>query len=166
MKKVLILLAVFLFGAIQAFADDAADAKAFFNKYVNAANTYSTTIPDFYSPDAKIIRQVVKPDGTLVNVSTNTATYMKQLKLGQATARLRKYKNAYRNITVTKVANGYKVSAERQPTGETYWLKTYQIVQKQPNGQWKVVEELMQTKPHIYKVKISYTPKIKTKQVL
>ncbi len=150
MKKVLILLAVFLFGAIQAFADDAADAKAFFNKYVNAANTYSTTIPDFYSPDAKIIRQVVKPDGTLVNVSTNTATYMKQLKLGQATARLRKYKNAYRNITVTKVANGYKVSAERQPTGETYWLKTYQIVQKQPNGQWKVVEELMQTKEQIF----------------
>ena len=150
MKKVLILLAVFLFGAIQAFADDAADAKAFFNKYVNAANTYSTTIPDFYSPDAKIIRQVVKPDGTLVNVSTNTATYMKQLKHGQATARLRKYKNAYRNITVTKVANGYKVSAERQPTGETYWLKTYQIVQKQPNGQWKVVEELMQTKEQIF----------------
>lgn len=150
MKKVLILLTVFLFGAIQAFADDAADAKAFFNKYVNAANTYSTTIPDFYSPDAKIIRQVVKPDGTLVNVSTNTATYMKQLKLGQATARLRKYKNAYRNITVTKVANGYKVSAERQPTGETYWLKTYQIVQKQPNGQWKVVEELMQTKEQIF----------------
>ena len=150
MKKVLILLAVFLFGAIQAFADDAADAKAFFNKYVNAANTYSTTIPDFYSPDAKIIRQVVKPDGTLVNVNTNTATYMKQLKLGQATARLRKYKNAYRNITVTKVANGYKVSAERQPTGETYWLKTYQIVQKQPNGQWKVVEELMQTKEQIF----------------
>lgn len=150
MKKVLILLAVFLFGAIQAFADDAVDAKAFFNKYVNAANTYSTTIPDFYSPDAKIIRQVVKPDGTLVNVSTNTATYMKQLKLGQATARLRKYKNAYRNITVTKVANGYKVSAERQPTGETYWLKTYQIVQKQPNGQWKVVEELMQTKEQIF----------------
>ena len=150
MKKVLILLAVFLFGAIQAFADDAADAKAFFNKYVNAANTYSTTIPDFYSPDAKIIRQVVKPDGTLVNVSTNSATYMKQLKLGQATARLRKYKNAYRNITVTKVANGYKVSAERQPTGETYWLKTYQIVQKQPNGQWKVVEELMQTKEQIF----------------
>ena len=75
---------------------------------------------------------------------------MKQLKLGQATARLRKYKNAYRNITVTKVANGYKVSAERQPTGETYWLKTYQIVQKQPNGQWKVVEELMQTKEQIF----------------
>lgn len=153
MKKflsIICILGIFIFSGLQAFADDAAEAKEFFNKYVNAANTYSTTIPNFYSPKAKIIRQVVKPDGGLVNVNTDTATYMKQLKLGQATAKIRKYKNTYRNITVTKVANGYKVSAERQPTGETYWLKTYQIVQKQPDGQWKVIEELMQTKEQIF----------------
>ncbi len=153
MKKflsIICILGIFIFSGLQAFADDAAEAKEFFNKYVNAANTYSTTIPNFYSPKAKIIRQVVKPDGGLVNVNTDTATYMKQLKLGQATAKIRKYKNNYRNITVTKVANGYKVSAERQPTGETYWLKTYQIVQKQPDGQWKVIEELMQTKEQIF----------------
>lgn len=153
MKKflsIICILGIFIFSGLQAFADDAAEAKEFFNKYVNAANTYSTTIPNFYSPKAKIIRQVVKPDGGLVNVNTDTATYMKQLKLGQATAKIRKYKNTYKNITVTKVANGYKVSAERQPTGETYWLKTYQIVQKQPDGQWKVIEELMQTKEQIF----------------
>ncbi len=148
--SVIFLSFLFMCSGISAFADDAADAKEFFNKYVNAANTYSQTIPDFYSPNAKIIRQVVKPDGTLVNVNTDTATYMKQLKLGQATAKMRKYKNTYRNITVTKVSNGYKVSAERQPTGETYWLKTYQIIQKQPDGQLKVVEELMQTKEQIF----------------
>lgn len=147
MKKFLSIIAIFGFLAgVQAFADDATDAKNFFNSYVNAANTYSTTIPDFYSPNAKIVRQVVKPDGELVNASTDTATYMKQLKLGQATAKLRKYKNEYRNISVEKVANGYKVSAERQPSGETYWLKTYQVVQKQADGSWKIVEEMMQTK--------------------
>lgn len=151
MKKILLLIfTILLFTGIKTFADDISEAKEFFNKYVNAANTYSTTIPDFYSPDAKIIRQVVKPDGGLVNVNTDTATYMKQLKLGQATAKLRKYKNTYRNISVTKVANGYKVSAERQPTGETYWLKMYQIVQKQSDGNWKVIEELMQTKEQIF----------------
>ena len=151
MKKILSIFAIlgFLTGT-QCLADDAASAKEFFNSYVSAANSYSTSIPNFYSPNAKIIRQVVKPDGTLVNVYTNTSTYMKQLKLGQATAKLRKYKNTYRNITVTKVANGYKVSAERQPTGETYWLKTYQIEQKQPNGSWKIVEEMMQTKEQIF----------------
>ena len=151
MKKILSFLAIlgFLAGS-QVYADDAADARAFFDSYVNAANTYSQTIPNFYSPSAKIIRQVVKPDGTLVNLSTDTATYIKQMKLGQTTAKIRQYKNTYRNISVTKVANGYKISAERQPTGETYWLKFYQIVQKQPNGQWKVVEELMQTRVQIF----------------
>ena len=151
MKKILSVLAIlgFLAGS-QVYADDAADARAFFDSYVNAANTYSQTIPNFYSQNAKIIRQVVKPDGTLVNLSTDTATYIKQMKLGQTTAKIRQYKNTYRNISVTKVANGYKISAERQPTGETYWLKFYQIVQKQPNGQWKVVEELMQTRVQIF----------------
>ncbi len=153
MKKllsILVIFGLFIFSGLKAFADDAAEAKAFFNSYVNAANTYSPSIPSFYSPNAKIIRQVVKPDGSLANAYTNTSTYMKQLKLGQATAKIRKYKNTYRNISVEKVPEGYIIRAERQPTGETYWLKTYQIVQKQPNGQWKIIEEMMQTKEQIF----------------
>ena len=97
MKKILSILVIFglfIFSGLKAFADDAAEAKAFFNSYVNAANTYSPSIPSFYSPNAKIIRQVVKPDGSLANAYTNTSTYMKQLKLGQATAKIRKYKKA------------------------------------------------------------------------
>ncbi len=154
MKKIISILLLFtamFMGANTVMADDAADAKAFFNKYVEAANSYSNDIPSFYSPKAKIIRQVIEnKTGRLVNAYTDTATYMKQLKISSATAKMRKYKNTYRNITVTKVANGYKVSAERQPTGETYWLKTYQIVQKQSDGQWKIVEEMMQTKEQIF----------------
>ena len=150
MKKILFALIMMTFISLAVFADDKQEAIKFFNNYVNAANTYSDTISKMYSPSAKIIRQVVKPDGTLVNVNTDTATYIKQLRLGQATAKIRKYKNTYRNIAATPVAKGYKVSAERQPTGETYWLKTYQILQKQPNGTWIIVEELMQTKEQIF----------------
>lgn len=151
MKKAIlfIFLSLFLVGNA-VFADDAASAKAFFNRYVSLANSYSTEILNFYSPNAKIIRQVVKPNGELVNATTDSNVYKTQLKIGQSTAKFRNYKNAYRNIVVTKVANGYKVSAERQPTGETYWLKTYQILQKQPNGQWIIVEEMMQTKQQIF----------------
>lgn len=148
MKKLLSIIAIFgfLLGT-QAFADDAADAKTFFNSYVNAANTYSTTIPDMYSPSAKIIRQVVKPDGTTQNVETNTSTYITQMKLGQAGAKLKHYTNNYTNITATQLGNGkVKVSSLRQPSGESYKLKTYMIVQKQHNGKWLIVEEMMQTK--------------------
>ncbi len=149
MKKLLTMLTVtgmLLLGGLRAFADDAQEALKFFNSYVTAANSYSSTITSMYSPNAKIIRQVIKPDGTLVNVDTNTATYIKQMKLGQAGAKLRNYKNTYTNVTVASVGNGaYKVSSLRQPSGETYKLKTYMVVKK-VNGKWQIVEEMMQTK--------------------
>jgi len=159
MKKflsILMLTGVILLGGTQVFAGDLEDARAFFDSYVNAANTYSPTIESMYSPKAKITRQVVKPDGTLVNVDTDTATYMKQLKLGQAGAKLRKYKNTYSDIKVEKSGNGYKVSSLRQPSGETYKLKTYMVVTKQPDGKWLITEEMMQTKVQTF---LKYTNK-------
>ena len=151
MKKLLALLVMLgMFIGTQAFADDAQDARAFFNSYVSAANSYSPTVANFYSPNAKIIRQVVKPDGGLVNATTDTATYVKQMKISQGIAKMRKYKNNYSDVSITSLGNGsYKISSLRQPTGETYKLKTYMIVKK-VNGQWKIVEELMQTKQQIF----------------
>lgn len=132
---------------ISVFADDKQEALNFFNNYVKAANTYNPVITEMYSPSAKIIRQVVKPDGTTQDVNTDTATYIKQMKLGQAGAKLKHYTNSYTNITATPISNGkVKVSSLRQPSGETYKLKTYMILQKQPNGKWIIVEEMMQTK--------------------
>ena len=84
---------MFVMTGLQAFADSAQEALNFFNSYVSAANSYSPTVAGMYSPSAKIIRQVVKPNGELVNVSTNTATYIKQMKIGQAGAKMRGYKN-------------------------------------------------------------------------
>ena len=150
MKKIFISLLAFTFVTLGVFANGIQEAKNFFNSYMDAANTYSDTISSMYSPNAKIIRQVVKPDGTLVDVYTDTSTYIKQMKLAQATAKIRKYKNEYRNINVTPSGDGYKISAERQPSGETYWLKTYQIIKKQPNGKWLITEEMMQTKQQIF----------------
>lgn len=132
---------------VSVFADDKQEAIDFFNNYVKSANTYNPVITEMYSPSAKIIRQVVKPDGTTQNVNTDTATYIKQMKLGQAGAKLKHYTNSYTNITATPISSGkVKVSSLRQPSGETYKLKTYMILQKQPNGKWLIVEEMMQTK--------------------
>ncbi len=153
MKKLLSIMFVFtmlLTVGLKAFADDSQEALNFFNSYVNAANTYSPAVATMYSPSAKIIRQVVKPDGGLVDVNTDTATYIKQMKIGQAGAKLRGYKNNYSNVSVTSLGNGaYKISSLRQPKGETYKLKTYMIVKK-INGKWQITEEMMQTKEQIF----------------
>ena len=153
MKKILSILTVFavmMLTGLQAFADSAQEALNFFHSYVNAANSYSSTVATMYSPNAKIIRQVVKPNGQLVNVNTNTATYIKQMKIGQAGARMRGYKNTYTNINVTSLGIGsYKINSLRQQKGETYKLKTYMIVKK-INGKWQITEEMMQTKEQIF----------------
>ncbi len=144
MKKILLTLLAII--TLPVFADDKQEALDFFNSYVTAANNYSSTIADMYSPSAKIIRQIIKPDGTTANATTDTATYIKQMKLGQAGAKLRNYKNTYTNIEVAQYQDGYKVSSLRQPSGETYKLKTYMVMKKQPDGKWLIVEEMMQTK--------------------
>jgi ketosteroid isomerase-like protein len=144
-KYILTLLSLFIVSS-SVLADDKQEALNFFNSYVNAANNYSPTVAEMYSPSAKIIRQVVKPDGTTVDVATDTATYIKQMKIGQAGAKLRHYKNTYTNIVATPVEGAFKVASMRQPSGEDYKLKAYMIVKKQPNGEWLIIEEMMQTK--------------------
>lgn len=150
MKKIVSLFITLLMLTVPAFANDLETAKEQFNHYVHAANNYNASLLNFYSPKAKIIRQVVKPNGTTANATTNMATYAKQMRISQSTAKMRKYKNRYKNISAVKVSNGVKVSALRQPSGESYWLKTYQIWQKQPNGNWIIIEEMMQTKQQIF----------------
>lgn len=150
MKKFLILLCSIIIFIPYAFANDIDTVKTLFNDYVSGANSYSSAIIGFYSPNAKIIRQVVKPDGQLVNATTNMKTYITQMKLSQSVAKARGYKNFYSNVVVAKVSNGVKVSALRQPVGENYRLKIYQIWQRQQNGNWVIVEELMQTKEQIF----------------
>ena len=81
MKKLflLVLLGTLLLIGTKVFADDSQEALKFFKSYVNAANSYSPDLIQMYSPDAKIIRQVIKPDGELVDVETDTDTYISQM---------------------------------------------------------------------------------------
>ena len=151
MKKILLISLALITFTLSVLADNKQDALKFYNSYINAANNYSDNVTKMYAPNAKIIRQVVKPDGSTVDVYTDTATYITQMKIGQAGAKLRQYKNYYSDIKVTPLGNNkFKISSLRQPTGETYKLKTYAVVQKQPNGKWLIVEEMMQTKQQIF----------------
>lgn len=136
---------------MQVLADDVKDVRNFFYNYISAANSYSDSVSGMYSPDAKIIRQVIKPDGSTANVTTDADTYIKQMRLSSIAAKAKGYTNKYTNIHVAKADNGnYKITALRQPSGENYKLKIYMIVKKQPDGNWLIVEELMQTKEQIF----------------
>lgn len=149
MKNLLIVFLVMIIG-LGAFADDKSDALAFFNSYIQASNNYSSSLLNMYSDNAKIIRQVVKPDGTLVNVPFSVSDYKSQLRLSSKLAKIRHYKNYYSDISVTKVTNGYKIDAMRKPSLSDYKLRASMVVQKQSGGKWLIVQEIMQTKEQIF----------------
>lgn len=146
---ILTLLTLFIFVS-QSYAMTETDARKFFNDYVNKANSYSKDIEFLYAPNAVIIRQVIKPNGELVNVYSNSQVYLKQMKISESVAKARNYKNYYSNISITKVPNGYKISAIRQPSGDKDKLKVYQIIKQQPNGKIQIVEEMMQTRQQVF----------------
>lgn len=149
MKKVLLIFTVFILG-LGAFADEKQEALNFFNNYVQASNNYSSSLLNMYSNDATIIRQVIKPNGELVNAYFSMDDYKHQLKLSAAIAKIRRYKNDYSNINIAKATNGYIINAMRKPSLSDYKLKTSMVIQKQPNGKWLIVKELMQTKEQAF----------------
>ena len=148
MKKILLtLLAVIMVSTSVLAASTKQEALTFFNTYVNAANNYNPEITEMYSPSARIIREIVKPDGSTVTRVTNTQRYISEMKKSQVVAKVRKYKNNYTNVKVEQTGTDtYKVSSLRQPSGESYKLKAYFVVKKQANGKWLIIEEMMQTK--------------------
>ena len=73
MKKLLLTLMTLIIG-LSAIAGEPEDALKFFNSYVQASNSYSASLLNMYSDDAKIIRQVVKPDGKTANANSTPAS--------------------------------------------------------------------------------------------
>ena len=144
MKRVFLLVIALLL-CVPAFAGTQKDAMKFFDDYVNAANSYNNNLLDYYSPNAKIIRVVVRPDGTKGTATFAMKDYAFQMKIGATTANIRNYKNYYTNRTATKTSNGYKIKCLRQPTGEKYKLNAYFVV-SDASGKWKIIEEMMETK--------------------
>ena len=145
MKRIFCLILLGILVSVSTCAKTTKDGMAFFDKYVQYANSYNSELLNMYSPNVKIIREVVKPTGKTEEIIIPSKRFFKELKLGQKTAKLRRYRNKYRNVTAIQIPNGIKITAERQPTNEKYWLKMYQILQDTDSG-LKITEEMMQTK--------------------
>ncbi len=154
MKKILsALFLMIVLTAGFAYADNIQDVRSFFEKYVNAANTYQTDLPNFYAPNAKILRFVIQKDGTVypTPLVVNTSDYMGQLKLNAKIAKLRSYKNYYKDIKIVPSGSNYKLSAYRSPSpSPNDRMPAYFIIGKNSSGNYVIKEEMMQTREQIF----------------
>lgn len=148
MRKInsaIFLLYVLLIGLL-GFCDENQEVMDFFNNYVKMANSHSMSMLDYYDTNAKIIRVVEKPDGTTKSVAFSMSEYAKQLKLGSKLAKVKKYKNYYTDVNISKSDDTYKIDTLRQPSSEKYKLPAYFVVKRDSNGSLKIITESMNTK--------------------
>lgn len=143
-KKLFVTLILILVGTAS-FAGPKEDVAAFFTSYVTAANSYSENLPSFYAPNAKIVRVVIKKDGSRESVVTDTNVYMKQLRMNAKLAKMRNYKNFYTDRVITQVGNDYRLTCKRQPSLSAYKLSAYFVIGKDASGKYKIKEESMET---------------------
>ena len=144
MKKILLIILSIFIIPIYAFANDTTDIQKTFNAYVNDANNYSKTLPNYYTNNAKIIRVVNKRRGGQHAIIIPYERYVKELNGHSVLAKAVNYKNRYVNIKITKQGNDYKVSATRIPRNDKSGLPCYFVFTKQ-NNIWKIKEESMTT---------------------
>ena len=144
MKKIFLIALSLMVFPLMAMADDKDDVLAAFNRYVNDANSYSSSLPNYYTSNAKIIRVVNKKQGGQKAVLIPFDRYLKELEGHSKLAKTVGYKNAYVNRRVAKVDNDYKLSATRIPRNDKTGLPCYFIFTKTDNG-WKIKEESMTT---------------------
>ena len=146
MKKAVYLLCTLLLSIPFCFADETDEVKEFFNDYVQSANSYERDSFKYYSDNAKIVRIVEKPDGTLQSVNIPLERYKKEAAKSVFLAKLRRYKNKYFNIRVSKHGDDYRLSAERMPSLSSYKIPAEFIIGKDNSGNWKIKEEYLNTK--------------------
>ena len=150
MERLLYLFLLIITGNLYCCANETEEVERFFNNYVNAANNYDTDYFKYYSDNAKIIRVVEKPDGTTKEINIPLERYKSEAKKSKALAKIRKYKNKYLNIKVTKQGNDYKISAYRMPSTSDYKIPAEFLIGKDKNGEWKIKKESMNTRVQIF----------------
>lgn len=155
MRKILFIFLVLLI-PLWAFSSEVSDVREFFDGYVRSANSYSKNVPEYYSPDAKIIRVVIKPDGRKESVVIKFEDYMNQMKKRSGIAKLVRYKNRYEDISLSDEGGGrYRVSAKRYPMRDKTGLSAYFIIEN-IDGEYKIIEESMETPVQDF---LKYSPK-------
>ncbi len=147
MKKVFITaLFSLILCATSAIAASESDAvMKFFDSFVQASNTYDKSMENYFLPNTKIERVVIKPDKTKASLVIPMSEYKAQLKKGAVVAKAVKYRNAFKDRKITKVGSDYKITALRYANADKVGLPCYYVITK-IGKDYKIKTESWETK--------------------
>jgi|GEM_PF-4852817 len=119
-------------------------AKDFINKFQKLSHNYDEELIHMYSDNAKIIRIVEKDDGKSEKYVLPVEGYKNMLKYVSFFAKLRGYKNHYKELSY-KIEDGNVRITGKRINNSGYTAPVSLLVGKNQNAEWKILEERTKT---------------------
>jgi hypothetical protein len=141
------LLITVLWCGVPAWADDTADALAFFKEYIARSDRFDPGLADLYADDAAIRSKRIMPDGKTQTLSFSGAQWKALIKQAMPLAKQRGDRNTFRTVSAKPDGNSVVITAERYSHLKSYSSPFALLVTKDPTGAWKISAELTETRP-------------------
>ncbi|RED47686.1 hypothetical protein [Aestuariispira insulae] len=147
MNKLLMTVIASLLLATAAQADDAAQARTFFEGFAAKVNDYDQGVADLYSEEAKIITLRTDAEGGPHRVSHHALKWKRIMVLAMQLGKIRQDKTDFTITDVIDEGDGtYKIKAERTSHLLCYTDRGYfQRVKRQVDGTFLIVQEYLET---------------------
>ena len=147
MKKLLITVLTSLFMVTAVQADEAAQARAFFEEFAEMVNGYDQGVADLYAEEAKISTLRTDAEGGPQRVNHHALKWKRIMILAMQLGKIRKDRTDFTVTGVTGEGEGvFKVKADRHSHLLCYTDKGYfQRVRRQADGSFRIIGEYLET---------------------
>ena len=127
--------------ACPASADGAAEARAFFDRYVERAAALDAAIAELYAPEARI---VTLRDGTR-RIEMSGAEFAELVARAMPLARKRGDVSRFDDVKIAPRGDGFRITATRVPAVKCVPDEGYRVDVAKVDGAWRIVEEYSET---------------------
>ncbi len=122
-------------------------ARKLFEQYVYLEKAFDPAVADLYADDAKIQNTRTYPNGTKRTLTIPSLQYKDLIRKSMPLAKARADTNEYKDVKLIEEGKNIRITATRFSNLKNYDSPISILVGSTKEGQWKILEEISESKP-------------------
>lgn len=141
-------LAASVIGEVNAQGLQAAEARAFFDRYVALGDAYDSSLAELYSDNGRIRSARRYPDGQSRTMEMTGTQWKGMISSAMPLAKAQGDRSDFKNVRVERYGELMRIKADRYSVRKCYWDRGYyMLISRQSDGRIRIVEEYLETQP-------------------
>lgn len=122
-------------------------ARKLFDRYVALGKAFDPAAADLYADDAKIQNTRTYPDGRQRTLTMPAPQYKELIRKAMTLAETRNDTNEYKDIKLMEEGKNVRITMTRHSNLKNYDSPLSMLVGETNDGQWKILEEISESRP-------------------